>query len=39
LINVKPEVYVKRAKAYERLGEQAKADADRAKAEELAEKP
>lgn len=39
LNNVSPEVYVKRAKAYERLGEQAKADADRAKAEELAEKP
>lgn len=37
--NTAPEVYVKRAKAYERLGEQAKADADRAKAEEIAEKP
>ncbi len=39
LQNVGSEVYEKRAKAYERLNEPEKAAADRAKAEEVAEKP
>ncbi|MCY7347516.1 MAG: tetratricopeptide repeat protein [Pyrinomonadaceae bacterium] len=34
-----PEVYLKRAKAYDKLGEQVKADADRTKYIELTEKP
>lgn len=39
LLEAPPEVYIKRAKAYEKLGEQAKADLDRAKYLELTEKP
>lgn len=39
LKDINPEVYLRRAKAYERLGEQEKAEADRAKYLELGEKP
>lgn len=39
LLEAPSEVYIKRAKVYEKLGEQAKADLDRAKYQELAEKP
>lgn len=39
LKDINPEVYLRRSKAYERLGEKEKAEADRAKYQELSEKP
>jgi tetratricopeptide (TPR) repeat protein len=39
LRNTNPEAYLRRAKAFEKLGEQDKADADRAKYKELSDKP
>ena len=39
LKEINPEVYIRRAKAFEKLGEREKADADRRKFEELSQKP